>query len=274
MEKGPLIGAGRTAEVFAWGGDRVLKLYQSWMPLVAVEREFAVTRAAGEAGLPVPAAEELVQLDGRTGIVFERISGVSLLELLQRQPGKMVPIARQLAELHARMHACVLPPGLPTQREQIEQGIAWAKDLTDREKEAILQRLSRLDEGEALCHGDFHPDNVLQTDHGPVIIDWMTGRRGHPLGDVARTGLLFQTGGLPPRISWLMKTVINGSRAWIHRTYLRRYLAVRQVKEREVTAWRLPILAARLFEVENYPDEKRMLLEQIRSALGSSASPA
>ncbi len=58
MEKGPLIGAGRTADVFAWGDDCILKLYQAWMPANAVEREFAITRLVCDTGLPVPAALE------------------------------------------------------------------------------------------------------------------------------------------------------------------------------------------------------------------------
>ena len=201
MEKGALVGSGRTADVYAWGEDRILKLYQDWMPAVAVEREFTITRLARAAGLPVPATEELVQLDGRLGIIFERIRGTSLLKILETRPGEFISIARLLAELHARMHACILPPETPSQREQIEQGIAWAKDLAEAEKQSLLGILARLPDGNAVCHGDFHPDNILMSDHGPVIIDWMTGRRGHPLADVARTVLLIQTGGLPPRVS-------------------------------------------------------------------------
>ncbi|HTX90638.1 MAG TPA: aminoglycoside phosphotransferase family protein [Anaerolineales bacterium] len=272
MEKGPLIGAGRTAEVYAWGQDRILKLYQDWMAAPPIEREFAITRAAREAGLPVPAADELVQVDGRLGIVFERIHGVSMLKVLESQPWRLPGIARQLGELHAHMHACTLPPGTYTQREQIEKGLEWAKDLTEAEMSAIRAILAGLPEGQSVCHGDFHPDNVLLTDHGPIIIDWMTGTRGHPLADVARTELLFSTGGLPPRISPFMKVVINLSRSWIYRIYLRRYLQLHPAGPGETEAWRLPLLAARLFEVENYPDEKELILGRIRAILAGPRS--
>ena len=111
MEKGQLIGAGRTADVFAWGDEQVLKLYQDWMPAVAIEREFAITRLARSAGLPVPAAEEMLHIDGRLGIVFERIPGTSLLKILAARPWRLISISRLLADYHARMHACSLPPG-------------------------------------------------------------------------------------------------------------------------------------------------------------------
>jgi uncharacterized protein (TIGR02172 family) len=270
MEKGPLIGAGRTADVFAWGGERILKLYQDWMPAVAVEREFIFTRACREAGLPVPAAEELLQVDGRLGIVFERIRGVSMLKILETRPWKFVSLSRLLAELHAKMHALRLPDGSMSQREQIERGIEWAKDLSEMEKAAVRDRLARLPDSDAICHGDFHPDNVLMTDRGPVIIDWMTGTRGHPLADVARTALLFQTGGLPPRIPAYMRLLINVTRASMYATYSNRYRHLRPARREQIDAWQLPLLAARLFEVENFPAEKEMILKRIRKILAGN----
>ncbi len=226
MEKGPLIGTGRTADVLAWGDDRIIKLYQDWMSAIAIQREFTITRLAREAGLPVPAAEELVEVDGRLGIVFERVQGISMLEALEARPWDIFSMSRLLGELHAKIHVSLLPTNSYTQHQQIERGIGWAKDLSEMEKQTILDLLTRLPAGNVVCHGDFHPDNVLMSDHGPVIIDWMTGTRGHPLGDVARTALLFQTGGLPPRVSLAMRLLINSSRRLIYSVYLNRYLQI------------------------------------------------
>ena len=267
MEKGPLIGQGRTADVYAWGSDRVLKLYQSWMPAAPIEREFEITCTARSAGLPVPSADEFVEIEGRFGIVFERVEGVSMLKVLETQPWRFMAVARQLAELHAHMHTCVVPPGSYTQRQQIERGIEMSEALSDEVKTAIVGILAKLPEGQAVCHGDFHPDNILLTSHGPVIIDWMTGTRGHPLGDVARTSLLFQTGGLPPRIPFHMRVIINATRALLHAVYLDRYLHLHPTTRQQISAWKLPLLAARLFEVESYPQEKRMILSRIETIL-------
>lgn len=267
MEKGALIGAGRTADVFAWGDDRILKLYQAWMPATPIDREFAITRLVRQAGLPVPAAEELVQVDGRLGIVFERVRGMSMLEVLETRPWEIFSISRLLADLHTRMHTILLPQDTYSQHQQIERSIELGVDLSKMEKQTILDMAAHLPDGSEACHGDFHPDNVLMTDHGPVIIDWMTGTRGHPLGDVARTRLLFQTGGLPPRVSFAMRLVINASRRLIYSVYLNRYLQIHPASPSQIDSWQLPLLAARLFEVEKYPQEKRQLLNRIRGEL-------
>jgi uncharacterized protein (TIGR02172 family) len=267
MEKGALIGTGRTAQVYAWGDRRILKLYQDWMPAASIEWEFATTCRVRDSGLPVPAAEEIVQVDGRLGIVFERLRGVSMLAELVAKPGQIIPLSRLLAELHARLHTCVLPADAYSQKQQIERGIGLAGSLSEVEKRTLLDILARLPDGNAACHGDFHPDNIIMTDHGPVIIDWMTATRGHPLGDVARTALLFQTGGLPPGISFGKRLVINALRRLIFSTYLKHYLQLHPASLSEINAWKLPIYAARLFEVEGFPSEKNLILRRIRAGL-------
>jgi uncharacterized protein (TIGR02172 family) len=269
MNKGVLIGQGRTADVYAWGEDRVLKLYQDWMPVPAIEHEFKTTRAAYTAGLSVPAADELVEMDGRCGIVLERLQGRSMLKELQDKLWTFPEVARQLAELHFKMHKNVAPPGLRLQREQIESGIRMAASLPDATRDSARRRLAELPDGEVLCHGDFHPDNVILTSRGPVIIDWMTGTRGHPLADVARTRLLILLGGLPPGTPWLMGRVINVLRVLLHRSYLARYLELSRARRKQVEAWQLPLLAARIFEVEVYPQERDQILAAIQPLLAA-----
>lgn len=263
MEIGPLIGQGRTAEVFACGSDRVLKLYQSWMPASPIEREFAFMKTAAAAGLPVPAANELLEQDGRLGIVMERLDGPSMLKVLSSQPWKAASLTRQLADLHAQMHTCLIPQEPYTQRQQIQDGIERTQALPPEQKGPMLARLQALPEGSTLCHGDFHPDNVILTSHGPVIIDWLTGMRGHPLGDAARTSLLFTSGGLPPNVSTSTRLLINASRLWLHSIYMKRYLQLTRTSRADIEAWRLPLLAARLAEVESFPQERDLILKEI-----------
>jgi uncharacterized protein (TIGR02172 family) len=270
VEKDTLLGQGRTADIHVWGDGRILKLFQAWAPAVVAEREYIVTRGAYAAGLPVPAAYELVEMEGRHGIVFERIEGISLLAELQANPSKIFAVARQLGELHAQIHATPAPVELPTQREQIEEGIEASQDLPEADKQAARSSLLQLPEGESFCHGDFHPDNILLSARGPVIIDWLTGSRGHPLADVARTALLFQTGGLPPGIPAHTRLLLNLSRALLYEIYLNRYLQLRPASRQQIDRWRLPLIAARLREVENYPQEKRLLLAWLKALLKES----
>ncbi len=243
IEKGKLIGKGLTAQVYAWGDSRVLKLFESWRPAAKVEKEFTITRVVHAAGLPVPATHELLEVEGRKGIVFERIDGRSLFEQVVARPWKLFAAARQLAELHARLHAIKAPAELPTLREQIAGWIEAAAELSTGEKEKLRRCLAMLPDGDALCHGDFHPANILLSVRGPIIIDWSRATRGHSLGDVARTSHLFEVADLPeesPRhILWLFKI----ARAALHRTYLKHYFQLRPGNRSELEAW-LPVQKA------------------------------
>src|ERR1700687_1545827 len=74
-----LVGKGFSADVYPWDEGRVLKLLHAWVPHAGAERECRVTRAVHAAGVPVPKAHELVDIQGRVGIVFERGDGLSIL---------------------------------------------------------------------------------------------------------------------------------------------------------------------------------------------------
>ena len=121
-----------------------------------------MTRTVHAAGLPVPAAYELVEVGGRWGIVFERVDGVSMLGYIQARPWALFAVIRQFAELHALIHRRKAPAGLRPLRERIAARIEGSGS-PEADKQAARDRLAELPDGTALCHGDFHPGNVLLT---------------------------------------------------------------------------------------------------------------
>ena len=239
LRQDALIGRGLTADVFTWGGDTVLKLFFPWRPASSAEREFAVTRAVHAAGLPAPAALDLIEIDGRRGIVFERVRGESLVRQVERKPWTVFAAARQLAELHARLHASPAPDGLRSQREQVQHWVDRAT-VPEAEKEAARRHLAKLPPGDRVCHGDFHPGNILLTERGPVIIDWSAATRGHAPADVARTCVLFESALPPEGTSLRIRLLAKVARRAIHETYLKRYLDRRPGTVDEVEFWRVP----------------------------------
>jgi uncharacterized protein (TIGR02172 family) len=204
-----LVGKGFTSNVYEWGERRVLKLFHEWVPACRVEREHRITQAIFAAGLPAPATYELLRVEDRLGIVFERVEGVSMLNVVQAKPWTLFTAVKQLADLHHQIHRCAGPGELPSQREWIAGGIDRSTVLSASEKQAAQRALSDLPDGTAICHGDFHPDNVLFSTRGPIVIDWETATRGNPLGDVACTSRLMKGASLPPMESCLHALAIE-----------------------------------------------------------------
>src|SRR5215472_17519718 len=101
---GRLLAAGQRAEVFEWG-SRVVKLYRSTSAKEVTFREAAIHAAVEALGLPVPSVWSAQQIDGRWGIVFDRVSGLSFAEQMRGDPTAMPQNLQILARLHTRIHA-------------------------------------------------------------------------------------------------------------------------------------------------------------------------
>ncbi len=265
MTKGARIGRGRTAEIFEWGDGQALKLFESWCPPAWVDHEAEIGRKVHATGLPVPAVEGIIELDGRRGIIYERVAGPSMLAVLASKPWLVAPMAHMLAELQATVHATRVS-GFPSRREDLERRIRAVEALSAEQKNAVLLALSRLPDGDALLHGDLHPDNILLTARGPVIIDWIAATQGHPLADAARTRLLLDWSEPMSGGSRFTRWIIETMRALFRSAYLRRYLALRPDASRDgMEAWMLPAAAARL--IEGIKGEENRLLAVINREL-------
>jgi uncharacterized protein (TIGR02172 family) len=222
MQYGARIGEGRTAEIFAWGDGEALKLFRPEFSSPAVStHEAKLARAVFAAGAPSPAVGEVVEVEGRAGVIYERIAGPSLDAQVRAKPWLVPRVARVLAETQAAVHACVLPT-LPPLREVLQERIREARPLTPALRAAALHALERLPDGSALCHGDFHVGNVLLSAHGPLVIDWENATSGYPLADGARTLLLLRMGWVYAK-SPAQQRLLRGAIALLVACYLWRY---------------------------------------------------
>lgn len=254
------IAVGKTADILSWGDGRILKLYRYGAAPELARREAQQARFAHASGLPTPAVIDVVAIEGRTGVIFERRDGPAMLDVLRRRPGDADELARRFAVLHAAVHERQAPE-FPEQRERLRTRITRAAALAADRRAAALVALGALPDGQALCHGDFHPGNILMTAGGPVIIDWLDATRGDPLGDLARTALLLRHAALTPHQASAEKEAFSELRASFLGVYLEKYAELRPFEETRLGAWRGPVAAARLEEPLSAAERKVLALE-------------
>ena len=264
---GPLLGAGRTAEVFAWESGRVLKLYRSGWSEDRVVREQENTARVHALGAPAPASYGVEQIEGRYGVVLERVAGPTLLAVLMQQPWKLwrvVTFARLSARLQLAVHA--LPgAGLPDQLAGAEEGIRASDALSEAEQERAVVLLRSVPPGDRLCHGDFHPDNIIMSGRGPVIIDWPAAVCGNPLADFAHTQLQLESGTLPTHLPAWQRWLVRLLRTRHALAFERAYRAEARSDRDELEAWRALVAVQRLGE--EIDEERERMLRIMRARL-------
>jgi hypothetical protein len=187
---GRFLAAGNVAEVFEWD-SRVVKLYRSPAAKPAAFREAAINAAVEAMGIPVPAVWGVRQIGSRWRVVFDRVRHASFAEQMRGDPAAEPLYLEKLAQLHTLIHA--LPaPQLGSLKIRLATNIARTQLLDEPRKQLLLSGLAGMPEGDRLCHGDFHPINVLGEISRPVVIDWPDACRGDPAADACRSYLLLK----------------------------------------------------------------------------------
>jgi aminoglycoside phosphotransferase (APT) family kinase protein len=244
------IAVGRTAEIYAWGEGRFLKLLRPGFPPGLIQQEEAITTAVCQAGIAAPRIYEVVEVNGRPGIVYERIDGPSLMGNMERSLLRMREYAALLARLHASVHTHTFSPApadAPKQKKILAQQIQAAEVLPEAVRSAVLDLLDSLPDGETLCHNDFHPLNVLMGPGGAVIIDWESASLGSPCADVARTTVTVALGrpveGFP---NWWVEKVSEGYLRAFTAAYVDSYRALTHNRLADLRAWQTVQAAAKV----------------------------
>ena len=157
-------------------------------------------------------------------------------------------MARICGEVHAQLHEVQAPRAIPSLREALKRRIETTGPLPQHLAEFALGALGGLPEGDALCHGDFHPGNILLAGDEPVLIDWTNARRGDPAADVARARMILRLGEPPPGTSIALRLMALAGRNLLLTLYLRSYRRLRPLDMAAVKRWEIAIAAARLAE--------------------------
>ncbi|WP_291580579.1 aminoglycoside phosphotransferase family protein [Clostridium sp. UBA6640] len=246
MEKGKLIGQGRTAEIFEWGEDKILKLFRSGIPQKQVRDEYKISLEISKKIKLTPKVYEFIEIDNRNGIIYERINGPAMMKIIASKPWTVKKEAQRLAELHKSIQKKI-DFELPKYKVRLMEDISRVNLLSDDIKTKLYKYIEELPDGDMLCHGDLHPDNILITKDEPIIIDWMTATKGNPLADVARTSIMFKFGDIPEK-SYIEKKIINFIRKKFYLEYIKRYINISKVDIEQIKRWELPVAAARLVE--------------------------
>ena len=196
-------------------GPLVVRVFPETGGVRQAKKEAVFQNAVAATGYPaprvvVPGSERVI--GGRAFNVMERVRGHSLMEDLLADPAAAPRVADQLAQTLADLHELRSSPvadslrdaGIPAHEAtlagrlrylqpyvadralaHLEPGMAWLLENQLSERDVL-----------SVCHGDFHPGNVM-VDDGRVtgVLDWPGGQLADPEYDVAVSLVLVAVAG-------------------------------------------------------------------------------
>jgi aminoglycoside phosphotransferase (APT) family kinase protein len=188
-----------------WRDPLVVRLLPSVDRVAQSQREAEVQTWCAGRGYAAPAVLAVLAPDEVFGLpaqVMERAPGTTALDALKARPWRARALVDQLVDLQLRLHALdtsgwpgpAEPAALVAQRLSLPRRVAVERE--DADLAAALQQAERLlplaTSGTAvICHGDFHPLNVVVDGSSASVIDWTDAGMGPREADVSRTLLLF-----------------------------------------------------------------------------------
>jgi aminoglycoside phosphotransferase (APT) family kinase protein len=184
--------AGREADVFLLDDARVLRRYRY---ATDTTHEAQVMAYAADHGYPVPTVHAACGSD----MVLERLHGPTMAQAglagrmsLHEGAVMLADLLRRLHELPPRSSGAGTTEDGTTEDGTTEDGTTedgttedgTTKDGTTKNDSATTMA------GETIVHLDLHPENVILTERGPMVIDWRNARDGPADLDTALTALI------------------------------------------------------------------------------------
>lgn len=188
LENMTLLGKGNTAEVFVYGNERVCKLFYEGYPSEYVALEFQNSKEMYKNRIKIPKPFQMITIENRKGIIYERIDGKTLLNIIMEDKSNL----DELLNIFVNLQLDIFAHHTKNVLSYKEYLIANLKNKKIN-NQVIFNAINVLPDDDCLLHGDFHPNNILvMSDGTPIIIDFMNVCCGPALYDIARTYFLIK----------------------------------------------------------------------------------
>jgi hypothetical protein len=200
----PLVARGGQADIYDYGNGKVIRVPRRPQDYDRIRYEYRVYLSLSCSGVDAPKVDELVEVNGAPSIVMQRIVGTSMIDQIRRQPLLIRQKGFDLARMHLGLLKINANASISSSKDQARYCISKSGALSEETKRVLMDLLADLPEGKSLCHGDFHPGNIIHSDGKDFIVDWSGATKGDVLYDVAHTYLLLGTVPRAPGVSLLM----------------------------------------------------------------------
>lgn len=240
-----LIAQRKNKEIYV-DNDKVIKLFvEDHSQSDILNEALNQSRVDEYSNLNVPKLVEVRKLENRWAIISERVEGKTISQMMKEQPEKTDEYLNLFVDVQLTILSNEVPL-LNRIKEKFTRKLENATNIDENTKYELLQRLQGMKNHNKLCHGDYHPSNVIVKEDGTVyVIDWAHVTQGNASADAARTFLLF--------------SIDNNEE--LAEKYLNLFANKSGIEKSHIQRW-IPIVAATQM-TKNIPEEQEFLSKWI-----------
>ncbi len=267
------IGAGACGEVFRLNDETIIKLYYDGTSQESIELEKSLAKKAFVMGVPTAISYDIVEADGRTGVVYELINSKTLGEMIRsdsenidRYIDMYVNVCRDIHKIDGKGQE------LPSFKDLNRADIPRMSGITEEESDLLYRFLDIVPDGTQCIHGDLNINNIMVQNGECCLIDMGEFSVGTPMFDISRIVFSMEFASVKPdeynAFYKMPQTQVN----YIYRTFMKKYFDCENLEEAEKkdsdVIWLYPLAWFRtctsmLKDGANWQDGKREMAEQI-----------
>ena len=262
-----LLTQGGEADIYDIDEDRILRVMRS-ADSKSIDNEKRILPIMAAHNVSVPTVYEYIEVDGRPAEVMQKISGGTMLEHMTRHPLTMIKENKRFAKLHVQLLSIASDCDIYTRESNFDylksQPLLIAKELFD----FVMKLFSELPKGKNICHGDFHPGNILIQDGRDYIIDWSGACLSRDISDIAHTYLLMTHVPVIPGQSYVQYKILSIAGSYMARSYLKEVMKLMKVDLAEFSKWTVVMSLFRVYY--GLPSEKAERIRYMESCYSLS----
>ena len=270
------IGAGACGEVFRLDDETIIKLYYPRVKKSEIEQEKALAKKAFVMGVPTAISYDIVEADGRTGVVYELIKSKTIGELIRADEGRLAEYMDMDAPVCRQIHSIEAEPGrLPSFKDINRADIPNVTGITEEERGYLHRFLDLVPDRMNCLHGDLNINNIMVQNGECCLIDMGEFSTGTPMFDLSRILFSMEFAGAPKGEFNSFYKMPQDTVSRILHLFLEKYFGCSLAEAEKIhpdTAWLYPLAWFRcctsLLKGDRWGEEKRaMALDILRTKL-------
>ena len=181
------IGAGACGEVFRLDDETIIELYYPRVTKEESEQGKALAKQAFVMGVPTAISYDIVEADGRTGVVYELIKSKTIGELIRGDEDHLEEYVDMYAAVCRQIHGIEAEPGqLPSFKDINRSDIPNVTGITEEERAYLHRFLDLIPDRMNCLHGDLNINNIMVQNGECCLIDMGEFSTGTPMFDLSR----------------------------------------------------------------------------------------